>query len=108
MSGAKGFGKRVAQERREKAARDCRDIGQNEVAKAIGAAGPTVSRWEGGLTMPGDRTIEKLAAYFGVTPAWLRYGQEPREAPARKEFTPTAKDAKPAKEGVGAKKKKQA
>lgn len=61
-----------------KAVRDRRDIDQKDVAAAVGASPATVSRWEAGLVVPGDATIEKLARYFGVTPAWLRYGQEPR------------------------------
>ena len=76
-----GFGDRLAQERREKAARERRDVMQRDVATAVGTTPATVSRWEQGLAKPGDHMMEKLAAYFGVTPGWLRYGQEPREAP---------------------------
>jgi transcriptional regulator with XRE-family HTH domain len=72
------FGLRVSQERRLKAARDCCDIGQKDVAKAVGTTPASVSRWEAGLNMPSDRQLEKLAAYFGVTAAWLRYGVETR------------------------------
>lgn len=82
MSVTQGFGERLAQERREKAARERRDIGQKDVAEAVGSSGPSVSRWEAGLGVPSDRMIGELARYFGVTPAWLRYGQEPRHAPA--------------------------
>lgn len=70
----KDFGERVAQERREKAARDRRDIGQKDVAEAVRTTPATVSRWEAGLNMPDDAVLSKLASYFGVTPAWLRYG----------------------------------
>ncbi len=74
MSVTKGFGDRLAQQRREKAARDQRDIGQKEVAEAVGASEPSVSRWEAGIGVPRDATIQRLADYFGVTPGWLRYG----------------------------------
>jgi transcriptional regulator with XRE-family HTH domain len=78
MTVMQGFGERLAQERREKAARERRDIGQKDVAEAIGSSGPSVSRWESGVGMPSEAMIVKLATYFGVKPAWLRYGQEPR------------------------------
>jgi len=74
------FAARLAQERRQKAARDRRDIGQKDVAKAVKTTPASVSRWESGLNMPDDDTVIRLAAYFGVTPSWLRYGQAPREA----------------------------
>lgn len=75
-----GFGDRIAQERRAKAYREQRDIGQKDVAEAVGATRPSVSRWEAGGSPPNDEMIARLAAYFGVTPGWLRYGQEPRVA----------------------------
>ncbi len=82
MTDAEHFGERLAQERREKGVRERRDVLQKQVARAVGTTATSVSRWEKGIVMPGDAMVRKLAAYFGVTPAWLRYGQEPREAPA--------------------------
>lgn len=78
-TGAKGFGQRLAQERRLKAAREARDIQRQDVAKAMRVANSTYGRWEEG-TIPDADKIEELAAYFGVTPAFLHYGQLPREA----------------------------
>lgn len=78
---AKAFGRRVAQERRHKAVAEERDIAQKDVAKALSVSESTVSRWEAGEVMPRDDVLTRLAKYFGVTPAWLRYGQEPRAAP---------------------------
>ena len=72
------FATRVAQERRLKAVALRTDIDQLTVAKALKVAPATVSRWENGASIPDDETMNRLAAYFGVTPAWLRYGQEPR------------------------------
>jgi transcriptional regulator with XRE-family HTH domain len=80
-NGSKGFGERVAQERRLKSVRDRRDVEKRDIAKAMGVSNSTVSRWLDGAAMPDPGTIERLAGYFGVTPAWLLYGQEPREAP---------------------------
>ena len=74
-------GDRIAQERRLKAARDCTDVDQRTVAEAVGVSAPTVSKWESGEATPRDGVLVELARYFGVTPAWLRYGQMPREAP---------------------------
>lgn len=74
MSVTKGVGARIAQERRLKAAREARDIDQREIASVIGVTAGAVSRWENDLTVPKDDVIAKLARYFGVTPAWLRYG----------------------------------
>lgn len=82
------FGERLAQERREKAARERRDITQRDVAVAVNETPTNYSRWEAGINMPKDAAIAKLAIYFGVTPAWLRYGQEPREAPRFTEVLP--------------------
>jgi len=78
MTVTDSFGERLAQERREKAARERRDLSQKDVAEAIGSSGPSVSRWESDVGMPSEAMIQKLAAYFGVTPGWLRYGHGPR------------------------------
>lgn len=88
MSELKKFGERVAQERREKSARERRDVLQSEIADAIGTTPTSVGRWEAGLVMPKDAMLVKLAHYFGVTPAWLRYGQEPRTYPVRQASEP--------------------
>ncbi len=82
MTTIKAFGLRLAQERRHKAVVDERDILKKDVAKAVGASESSVGRWEAGLIMPEEPMILRLAKYYGVTPAWLRYGTEPRQAPA--------------------------
>lgn len=81
MSELEEFAARIAQERREKASRDRRDISQKDVADAVGTTNATVSRWESALNFPDNDALVKLAKYFGVTRAWLRFGQLPREAP---------------------------
>lgn len=115
MNHAKSFGERVAQERREKSARERRDVLQREIAKAVKTTTTTVSRWEAGLVIPGDEMLRRLADYFRVTPAWLRYGQAPKEAPAVELETveevqvyPRPKQQKPAKRAsaVGGKRRK--
>jgi transcriptional regulator with XRE-family HTH domain len=68
------LGQRIAQARREKGARDHRDITQLDVAKAIGTTGASVSEWEADKKAPREETLSKLARYLGVSPAYLRYG----------------------------------
>jgi transcriptional regulator with XRE-family HTH domain len=70
------LGWRLAQARREKAAREHRDVQQADVAKAVGASKASVSRWENDIDVPRERALTKLAAFLGVTPAYLRYGEQ--------------------------------
>jgi transcriptional regulator with XRE-family HTH domain len=81
MTKAQQVGRRIAQARREKAVRDGRDIKPAEVARAIGVSGPTYSEYESGKIVPRDGVMERLAAYLGVTPAYLRYGVGETVAP---------------------------
>lgn len=74
MPGSYTLGWRLAQARREKAAREHRDIQQADVAKAVGASKASVSRWENDIDIPREGALAKLAKYLGVTPAYLRYG----------------------------------
>lgn len=80
-AGKVAFGERLRRARRLKAAREDRDIEQQQIAEDLGVDPATVARWLKGGSMPQtDRQLAEVAAYFGVTPAWLRYGQEPRDA----------------------------
>lgn len=101
LTAAQEFGRRLAQERRHKAFVEARDIGQRDVAQAVDVSESTLSRWEAGEVMPRDDTLLKLARFFGVTPAWLRYGQEPRtNAPPAN--IPVEDNDKPLETGRGA------
>lgn len=64
----------LAQARREMSARERRDIEQEEIAAAVGVSAAAYSRWEKGQRIPKEDDVQKLAAFFGVTPAYLRYG----------------------------------
>jgi transcriptional regulator with XRE-family HTH domain len=64
----------IAQARREMAVRERRDITQGEVATGIGVTVAAYSRWETGQRVPREEDVAKLAEFFGVTPAYLRYG----------------------------------
>lgn len=81
MTDLEAFAERIKQERREKSARDRRDIAQQDIAEAIRTTSATVSRWEAGLNWPNDEFLGRLADYFGVRRSWLRYGELPRVPP---------------------------
>lgn len=73
----------LAQARREMAARERREIPHEEIAGFIGVSAAAYSRWENGKRVPGEGAVIKLAEFFGVTPAYLRYGithEVPRRA----------------------------
>lgn len=84
----KDFAARLSQEHRAKSFREERGIEAQEIAAEIGTSKENVSKWLAGKTIPRDKLMLKLAAYFGVTPGWLRYGQEPRyPAPVEPKLT---------------------
>lgn len=94
------LGKRIAQARRELAARKQRDVTRNEIAEAVGVDPSTVSLWEADTKVPREKALVALAAYLGVTPAYLRYGIEPsRSYGLVAEPEPVAKPA-PAKKAA--------
>lgn len=74
MSPEESLGERIAQARREKAARDRQDVRPVDLARALGVSQATVSDWEAGKITPREDALGKLAAYLGVSPAYLRYG----------------------------------
>ena len=43
-------------------------LDQEDVAKALGVARPTVSSWETGDTSPNVAQLEKIAALFSLSP----------------------------------------
>lgn len=57
--------------RRLKAAREERDIDQKEVAREVGVAPGTVSRWESGESVPTGTGLIRLAQYFDTTERWI-------------------------------------
>lgn len=54
--------------------RERRDVRPADLARAVGVSGATVSDWEAGKILPREDALEKLGAFLGVTPAYLRYG----------------------------------
>lgn len=72
----------MAQKRREKAAREHRDITQIDVAKAAGVSKGAVSRYESDVDKPRDPVLHRIAVFLDTTAAFLRYGvSEPAAAP---------------------------
>ena len=71
------IGDRIAQARREMGVRLRRDVFAAEVAEAVGVTASNYSRWEANERVPREDALERLAAVFGVTPAFLRYGIQP-------------------------------
>ena len=47
--------------------RERKGVTQEELAKAIGMSRPAVTQWETGWSQPRMGTVEKLAAFFGVS-----------------------------------------
>lgn len=68
------LGRRLAQARREMAVREHRDVTAAEVAKAAGVSSASLSQWENDERVPRDPALLRLAAFLGVSPAYLRYG----------------------------------
>jgi transcriptional regulator with XRE-family HTH domain len=44
--------------------RERRNLGQHEVAAAIGVSRPTITQWEAGTKKPGRQNLEALALYY--------------------------------------------
>ena len=79
MTDLAAFGRRVSQERRHKGVREERDVMPSDIALALGVSLSTYLRWEAGAVWPREAAMKSLADYFGVAPAWLRYGVPLRE-----------------------------
>lgn len=58
---------------------------QSKLARELGTESLTVSRWELGRTEPSAENLAKLAAHFGVTEAYLRYGTAVTSEPVHDE-----------------------
>lgn len=78
------------------AAEKDRAIENQEIADTLDVEPSTVGRWFDGASMPREDALVQLAEYFGVTPSWLRYGQEPRLAgdPVQVQLPDPTKDRK--------------
>ena len=86
------FGGRLYSARKAKESRELRTITQATIGDALGVSQGTVNRWELDLKQPQTlELLERLAAWLGVRPGWLAFGQGPREL----EAAPPAADKKP-------------
>lgn len=68
------MGERIAQARRELGVRERRDVTRADLAAACRVVPSAVTYWETDEKTPREDALERLAAYLGVTPAYLRYG----------------------------------
>ncbi len=50
---------------------------QKELAKMVGVAEITISRYKSGAQTPNNATLNMLASVLNVSPAWLSTGKEP-------------------------------
>jgi transcriptional regulator with XRE-family HTH domain len=88
----------IAQARRELGVRQRRDVPQEEIASAVGVSVAAYSRWEKGERVPNEDYVRKLALFFGVTPAFLRYGLVVPAPPEVLDQPPVAEDRVPDEE----------
>ena len=79
---SKGFAARLSEARRE------RGLSMRAVDKRAGISPGSTRSLEAG-TMPSLDTLELIAKALGVSPAWLAYGEGPRELTRRRGPIPT-------------------
>lgn len=75
---AERFGHRLRQLRREKAAREERDLDQAEVAEAVGDTQPNLAKMEKGRLPKDIEKVKRYAAYYGVNWIWLLHDEGPK------------------------------
>lgn len=51
-------------------------ISTRTLGKAIGVSGASIVQWTNDKTKPRENALAGLAAYFGVTPGWLLFGDD--------------------------------
>lgn len=82
---ADSFSKRLELARNAMLERTGKRMTQKQLGDRLGVSDKTVSAWEGGAE-PDLEMIAAVAEALGVTPGWLAFGQEPREAARRKPY----------------------
>jgi transcriptional regulator with XRE-family HTH domain len=75
--GVAGFPERLAEARRLRGLELKKDLSQAEVGRAMEVKRATANGWEAGTGQPPAATMEKLAKYLNVNPAWLILGVGP-------------------------------
>lgn len=79
------FGKRLEIARNATLERFGARMTQKQLGERLGVSDKTVSAWESGAEPPLEM-VAAAAEALGVTPGWLAFGQEPREAARRKPY----------------------
>jgi transcriptional regulator with XRE-family HTH domain len=110
-----GFGARLFQARMNLAARRGRSVSQVEVGKELGVTGVAVGSWESGEKEPGKlEMVARLAAFLGVRPGWLAFGENGHEGergatpPLRAPGPSAEREPKPLPKGTPARKARPA
>lgn len=55
------------------------DLAKIAAGKGVPVSVPAVAKWLKGTGTPGPDSIQRLAAYFGVTKEWLYFGDSPKQ-----------------------------
>ena len=53
---------------------------QSQFARILGVTPQAVQKWMAGVTEPRGKNLEAAARFFGVTPAYLKFGLDPSES----------------------------
>ena len=53
-----------------------KSVSSRALGKAIGVSGTSIVQWTNDQVKPREKALAGLAAYFGVTPGWLLFGDE--------------------------------
>lgn len=53
---------------------------QSQFARMLGVTPQAVQKWMAGVTEPRGKNLEAAARFFGVTPAYLKFGLDPSES----------------------------
>ena len=88
MTDAQEVAARLAQLRRLKGVRERRDVDATEIAEAIGVSSPAYSRYEKGERVPKEPYLGRLAEFYGVTRAFIRYGEAAKPGPMGLDWIP--------------------
>lgn len=88
MTDAQEVAERLAQLRRLRGVRERRDIEAGEIAEAIGVSAAAYSRYEKGERVPKEPYLGRLAAFYEVSRAFIRYGEGARPGPLGLDWVP--------------------
>lgn len=83
------FGQRLASIRKEK------KMSQNDLAKRVGVARPSVTQWESGAKIPSMASLEKISSALDVSLDWLTGKSDKPFTVEEQQFVKKIEDAVP-------------